>query len=1109
MLSDFIDMSMGIQIGNLDSYNFLDYVVNREIGGIVKYTSKKDLLGDNLKPNFKNNDGQNGRRYDYKDINTSDYYYATDGRNVGTVQSYIGDIYSVNGDYKETTLKFITNEEFLKMSEKIRGNSNNTTNTKNDKYTNKSSERYYHDENIEYNTTPISLKIGDLYKVEHVTPKTSPSLDIVANAKRTELTEITKTIKDNKEVDGSNNNNIGASVYNHASVKSLNKGPFSAASVYNETITELFNDEKRKFVKRIEIGSKTYKDIVKQFYISKIPQPGDLLKSALKDIKSATTEFNTFMFSDTKISDVDLKIKSGSGLYEYSGEYRKSAFKEKKWVHDKPYGLDIKTDILSKYNVDEKNTFKGDLKLNNNVIGSKSSLLSATKTYLKNAIQVLDDKFDVDKDRITYGVNGIKKPKIGYCSPKEKSWYQDKFKERGSNNNIADIQKTYGSDLRPNDGATRLGQYSVLTKSFVNITPTETDLKNGVKKYMFSIENLAWKDTANVLSEEQKGPNGGRIMWFPPYNLKFSENVNVNWNENNFIGRGESIYTYTNTNRSGTLDFTLLIDHPSIINKFELDDNLNDNNHLLNFFLNRTGIAPEKIKNIQDKVTDSIIVTGASEQQQEKQQEKQDDGIKSQDINKNPIPEPAPDEKVYFLIFFPHLYRGIPAGGKFKDNSGKRDLPGCVDILKRYNNGENIALKEYIKETSLTSTFKNEEYNYAPVDGGDITTVLDRMNKGINFDTMGKKVIDNNIQGEKNLKFFNFETLSNLDGQKLAETFFDKTGYTCTIKDFETTSVMHGDEISDFNDSGRHEKQKISNYANLRAYFVEQYLRYVLKNFNLNRKGDRKILKIDEKAAASKYNMNSDEVRESRYVLLTLNLKWEKSDTAISDPTDENVTLRVINQPGENPGTGQAETGNTVSQTIVLSNKYTYDNEYLYFKDISSDNFKVETITQKVKYFNPTFHSITPEGFNSRLTFLHQCTRQGPTTPVSGGDVKKLSTDYLKFAGNLAFGRAPYCVLRIGDFFNTKICIDSISISYDNSGVQWDLNPAGVGVQPMFANVSISFKFLGGQDISGPIERLQNAVTANYYANASVYSEHADTKTEYFDAVKNKRISKK
>ena len=68
-----------------------------------------------------------------------------------------------------------------------------------------------------------------------------------------------------------------------------------------------------------------------------------------------------------------------------------------------------------------------------------------------------------------------------------------------------------------------------------------------------------------------------------------------------------------------------------------------------------------------------------------------------------------------------------------------------------------------------------------------------------------------------------------------------------------------------------------------------------------------------------------------------------------------------------------------------------------------------------------------------------------------------------------------------------------MSIDYDNGGgLQWDMNQEGIGVQPMMANVNLNFKFIGGQDISGPIERLQNAVTANYYANASVYSRHAD-----------------
>ena len=48
---------------------------------------------------------------------------------------------------------------------------------------------------------------------------------------------------------------------------------------------------------------------------------------------------------------------------------------------------------------------------------------------------------------------------------------------------------------------------------------------------MFSIENLAWKGVGlndneyhnDGLSPEQRGPLGGRIMWFPPYEISFSE----------------------------------------------------------------------------------------------------------------------------------------------------------------------------------------------------------------------------------------------------------------------------------------------------------------------------------------------------------------------------------------------------------------------------------------------------------------------------------------------------------------------------------------------------------------------------------------------------------
>ena len=67
-----------------------------------------------------------------------------------------------------------------------------------------------------------------------------------------------------------------------------------------------------------------------------------------------------------------------------------------------------------------------------------------------------------------------------------------------------------------------------------------------------------------------------------------------------------------------------------------------------------------------------------------------------------------------------------------------------------------------------------------------------------------------------------------------------------------------------------------------------------------------------------------------------------------------------------------------------------------------------------------------------------------------------------------------------------------MNIEYENNGIHWDLNPEGIGVQPMYANVNITFKFLGGSDLAGPIGRLQNAVSFNYYANTGVYDNRAE-----------------
>ena len=61
---------------------------------------------------------------------------------------------------------------------------------------------------------------------------------------------------------------------------------------------------------------------------------------------------------------------------------------------------------------------------------------------------------------------------------------------------------------------------------------------------MLSLENLAWADNLADLPLNEIGPgdilscNKGRIMWFPPYDLRFDESVAAIWNKTDFIGRG-------------------------------------------------------------------------------------------------------------------------------------------------------------------------------------------------------------------------------------------------------------------------------------------------------------------------------------------------------------------------------------------------------------------------------------------------------------------------------------------------------------------------------------------------------------------------------------------
>ena len=53
------------------------------------------------------------------------------------------------------------------------------------------------------------------------------------------------------------------------------------------------------------------------------------------------------------------------------------------------------------------------------------------------------------------------------------------------------------------------------------------------------------------------------------------------------------------------------------------------------------------------------------------------------------------------------------------------------------------------------------------------------------------------------------------------------------------------------------------------------------------------------------------------------------------------------------------------------------------------------------------------------------------------------------------------------------------------------MNPEGIGVQPMIANVQMNFKYIGGMGLEKPVSELQNALSFNFFGNTEIYDDRS------------------
>lgn len=722
-------------------------------------------------------------------------------------------------------------------------------------------------------------------------------------------------------------------------------------------------------------------------------------------------------------------------------------------------------------------------------------------------------------------------------------------------------------------GAEYLDGYSVLgNNGFVKIGPYEedyyetfgiqtnkrnTDTKKNKHQYMLSIENLAWKDFPHGIEKMRMGPNGGRIMWFPPYDLKFNENVAVEWGNNAFIGRGEKVYTYSNTTRTAQLGFTILIDHPSVLDEqkfknhkgYGLDSDVDGD--ILRYFAGCRNFTftPN---------TDS------------------EDNEKPEQITPEIGQEPQDGHTIRFAVFFPNNYSGnmvVPGGNKDLDRKTNIQNNGCTDNDWWYYLlfGHNISITDVSNEIGY-ETSSSGISDMTPLIMSDKTKVIYACNTkcDANYKICDTESHDTRRRFRYRVDFdlkqnaLNYKKGTNLDVLN-SDSYVDSKSYQLNVDEnatkkssgrFANVDCSFGvfmaallkvtndaeyqhvlDKLISVVQNGNVE-DKVNNIANIlsnnvinkidvkggateqdsgnahelatrRARTVIQTVSDMLPTYtrtsNNSSESTFNFAGKGENISASD-DINTIKAKAQRCALVTITYGKAETVNAGNDDVPNNAENEsgegTYGVNGKNSTNAEVNTEETDNRTHYLTGKlnggdYEQDTsktmtgyEYEYFSRLEKDDpvvFKI--IHDKYKYFDPAFHSMSPEGFNARLNFLQQCTRQGHTISASDTNVNGKTAPT---AGNLAFGRMPVCVLRIGDFIYSRFIIDSMSIDYSTDGITWDLNPEGAGVQPMFAKVEMGITLLGGSSLVAPINRLQNAQTFDYYANTGVYDPRAD-----------------
>jgi outer membrane protein OmpA-like peptidoglycan-associated protein len=685
------------------------------------------------------------------------------------------------------------------------------------------------------------------------------------------------------------------------------------------------------------------------------------------------------------------------------------------------------------------------------------------------------------------------------------------------------------ADLQKTDGITTSGRrfnYSILDNTYnLNIAPMKnpgsTNIVGGsgwndsggyVKKYMFSIENLAWRTSSRPgfryedLPICERGPNGGRVMWFPPYDVKFSDQSSANWNPTNFIGRPEPIYTYKDTSRSGSLTWKIIVDNPSVMNilvdkqlkgaadgrvdsilnsffagcvKFDLYTLAAKYNQIpiseleqIQEALNNPRLTPEELAGLKKSVPadNNVVGGGGGSTDGNSDQTTEDPSLAAFKSNYND-----------FAFYFDN---DIPKTNTSNFESLYNTYVSDSNI-KKYNDTSSSIFITGDKQANTNQMFDIIKSNYKKIadDTSESNFILDAY----------KLLKENKVESITITMAGSASAVASIDYNKaLSQRRIN------SVREFLKTKEIGGVSLKEFMQPGKEkilvkespqgEQTKVTPKGDGGATFDE---------VNCTDNDDIKNAQKDKTGKTTKdsqvYSLNAMACRRvsiNDIILIPKAPTTTTTTTAAPINNNNNGTINV-SPPKPQPTVDVSKKLKEGLSKKVLRRLLS---ECDYFEMVKeNDPMIYNTFKEKIKFFNPAFHSMTPEGLNSRLTFLNQCVRPGETIPVIDNDGNPKYNDSL----NTSFGTPPVLILRIGDFFNTKIIPNNVSFSYE----MLDLNPEGIGVQPMIVEVQMSFNIIGGMGLKEPVDQLQNALSFNYYANTEIYDERATYTDTSFEAL--------